>query len=370
MPELRIASSMSAVDRRRWDPLFPDAIEDADYLAAVENAELPGFDVRYVLVEEGGRLLAAAPAFVTAYALATTLSGRRREAVERVARLAPGGFALRLACLGSPCTEQAMIGFAPGLADVARGLLMLRILDGLADIARAERCGLMAVKDVASDDPTPWRLATAARGYQSLPGQPIAGLEIQFDSLDAYLATLGPGTRRDMRRKLRARGAVRVELRADVSECIEAVMALYHQTRARADMTFETLTPAFFLGVTREMPGRAFYALYFHGERLIAVNLLIARGDVLLDKFFCMDEAEGRPLNLYFLSWFTNVEICLRRGLRRYQAGQAAYENKLRLGCDLVRTRNLFRHRNALVHAALGCAAPLFGADPVPEVAA
>ena len=98
-------------------------------------------------------------------------------------------------------------------------------------------------------------------------------------------------------------------------------------------------------------------------HHLLAANLLLQDGDTLLDKYFCMDAARGRAFNLYFLSWFTNVRLCLEGGRTRYQAGQAAYGAKLRLGSQLTRTANYFRHRHPLLNAVLRLAAPLFAAD-------
>ena len=82
-----------------------------------------------------------------------------------------------------------------------------------------------------------------------------------------------------------------------------------------------------------------------------------------------MDAERGRAFNLYFLSWFTNLTYCVSHGLTRYQSGQAAYRNKLRLGSSLTRTQMYFRHRNLLLNAALRVAAPLLAADLEPEAA-
>jgi hypothetical protein len=77
-----------------------------------------------------------------------------------------------------------------------------------------------------------------------------------------------------------------------------------------------------------------------------------------------MDAARGRALNLYFVSWFTNLRLCLERGLKHYRSGQAAYENKLRLGSRLTRTSIYFRHRNPIFNGVMQLFAPLFAADP------
>jgi predicted N-acyltransferase len=368
MPELRVIDSLAAMNPGRWDRLFAGALEGYDYLMAVEAAGLEGFRWRYLLLEDGGDLVAAAPAFLTDYPLETTLGGPGRRVAEGLRRVIPDALTLRLACIGSPCTETAMLGFDPALAEHQKPRLLGQILAGFEQAAAQERCGLLGIKDVPEGDCPLWD--QAALGYRAIASLPSAHLDIDFASLDAYLAELSPGTRKDMRRKLRALDRLRIEVRFEIDDVIDRVMALYRETRARAEMALEDLTPAYFQGVLRRMSGRAFCTLYWQGDELLAVNLLLQDGDTLLDKFFCMDAERGRPLNLYFLSWFTNVRLCLERGLKRYFSGQAGYENKLRLGSTLTRTANYFRHRNALVNGGLRLVAPLFAADPIPRQAA
>ena len=64
------------------------------------------------------------------------------------------------------------------------------------------------------------------------------------------------------------------------------------------------------------------------------------------------------------------MRLCLERGLTCYQSGQAAYENKLRLGSRLTRTSIYFRHRNRVVNGAMQLLAPMFAADPTVRRAA
>jgi predicted N-acyltransferase len=368
MPELRVIDSLSGVAPARWERLFPGALEGYDYLMAVEAARLEGFRWRYLLLEDGGDLLAAAPAFLTDYALETTLAGPGRRLAEGLRRVIPDALTLRLACIGSPCTETAMLGFDPRLAEHEKPRLLGQMLAGFEQAAAQERCGLLGIKDVLEGDRPLWDLATP--GYRAIASLPSAHLDIDFASLDDYLGALSAGTRKDMRRKLRALDRLRIEVRFEIDDVIDRVMALYRETRARAEMALEELTPAYFQGVLRRMGGRAFCTLYWQGDDLLAVNLLLQDGDTLLDKFFCMEASRGRPLNLYFLSWFTNVRLCLERGLTRYLSGQAGYENKLRLGSTLTRTANYFRHRNVLLNGGLRLVAPLLTADPVPRRAA
>lgn len=373
-PRIRVVDAIGQVNRDAWNALFPGEPEDHDYLAAVEAAGLEGFGWRYIVAELDARLLAASPVFITRYALETTLKkGPARAAVRALGRVLPGLTTLRLACLGSPCTETAQIGWAAGLSPDQREILTRRMVAALDETARVERCGLVAVKDAPAAAAAVWSTALEPAGYRTVPGLPTAELTVDFDSIETYLGRLSPGTRKDMRRKLRAFDYVRVEVRHDLFGLEDQVMALYAGTRARGDLQFETLTAAYFTGVLRRMGERALCVLYFVGDELLAANLLLIGGGVLLDKFFCMS-AEGRRHNLYFLSWFTNLGLCLERGLGRYQSGQAAYDNKLRLGSRLLPTTLHFRHRNPVANRVLRWIAPLLAptqpSAPLREAAA
>ena len=370
MPDGRVVTSIEEVGRQAWDAVYPGELETYDYLLAVERAAIDGFRFRYAVAEEGGRLVAAAPAFLTEYALETTLIGPGRRLVGNLRKLFPDALTLRLACIGSPVTETSNLGLAPDLDPAGRIAAVKAMMAAFERMARAERCGLFAVKDVPAPQKELWDQAIGPGGYKPIAGLPVAHIDVDFPDLDAYLGRLSYTARKDMRRKLRALDQVRIEVRDDLGDEADRVLALYQATRARAEMTFEDLPKAYFTGVAAQMPGRCVYVLYYAGEDLIAANLLLEGEGVLLDKFFVMELERGRPLNLYFLSWFTNLRLCLERGLTRYVSGQAAYENKLRLGSSLTRTSMYFRHRNAIVNGAMQLVAPLFAADPTLKSAA
>lgn len=364
MLEARVVNSIVDIGREAWDCLFPDEVESFDYLQAVEAAGLEGFSWRYVVVEEAGRLVAAVPMFLTTYALDTTLGTFGQRMVAGVRRVFPDLLNLPLACLGSPCTEMLPLGFAIDAGRNQRSVLLGLILDAFEAEAVRSGARLMGVKDVPAFLAPLWDAVAGARGYGEITGLPVASLDIAFHTLDDYLASLSPGTRKDMRRKLRNRAKVRLEWRHDLEGVLDQTMALYRQTRDRADMQFEDLTPAYFSGVSKAMGERAVYGLYWSDRDLLAVNMLLRGDDILTDKFFVMDGERGRALDLYFLSWFNNIDYCLEANLARYQSGAAAYDIKLRLGSTLTGTSLYFRHRNPVMNSGLNLMAPLFAAHP------
>jgi len=371
MPEAalkaRVVRAIGEIGRVAWDACFPGALEGYDYLAAVEAAGLAGFDWRYAVVEADGRVVAAAPGFFTDYSLDTTLTDLGRRLVAASRRIAPRAFTVRMACLGSPCTEDVGLGFAPGLDPAGRAAVLEQLLQAFEVAAAQAGCWLLAIKDAPERDRAVWAQATRAVGYQPTSGMPTAELAIDFADLDGYLASLSAATRKDMRRKLKTLGDLRIEVVHELTGLEPRIVELYRQTRERSDLQFEELTAAYFTGVLAQMGERALCVLYWAGDELVGFNLLLQDGVTLLDKFFCMESARGPALNLYFVSWFTNVRLCLERGLSRYQSGQAAYENKLRLGSRLIGADMYFRHRRPLVNRALQWAAPLLADDPTPQ---
>jgi predicted N-acyltransferase len=364
MLQATVVDSLDGVGRVEWDALSGQTLEGYDYLMAVERAGLPGFRWRYVLVRDEGTLVAAAPAFHTQYDLETTLVGPSKRVISAARRLIPGLLSLRLAGIGSPCTTTTGLGIAPQVAQADRPRVLSELLAAFEADARAAGCGLLAVKDAPQDQQALWDEAACPRGYRPMASLPIATLDIDFADIDGYFARLSYGARKDMRRKLRVLDALRVEIRSEVDDVADQLHAFYEATRARADMALEHLTPAYFADVPRLMGGRAVWVLYFQGDELVGGNLLLQDGAALLDKYMLMNPAHGRALNLYFVSWFTNLRLCLERGLSTYVPGQAAYDDKLRLGCKLTRTSIYFRHRNTALNAIMQVFAPLFAADP------
>lgn len=354
-----VHADLGSIDREQWDACFPGEAEGYDYLLAVERAGIPGFDFRYVVGRAGGRIVAAMPSFLVRYGLETTLDNRRfRDAVMRVRRLWPSCLMLPLACLGSPCTETGHPGFHPQVPAMRRSDLFGSLISAFEEYARAAGCTLLALKDIPQPMPDDLRAPVAANGYAEMAGLPTAVLDINFPDLGSYLSSLSSATRKDIRRKLKARSGIRVERRSELGPYRERALELYRQTRERSDWQFEDLTPAYFDGILEGMPGRSFVTLYFAEDELVATNFLILDDRTLIDKFFCMDIEKGRPFNLYYLSWIDNIEYCLKEGLERYQSGQAYYENKLRLGSRLISNSMFFRHSNPLIQKALRFAAP------------
>jgi predicted N-acyltransferase len=347
--EIVVARSIEAFGRDEWNRLFGDELEDWSYYRAVENAGLPGFAWTYFGVREDGRLCAAVPAFVVDYRLDTTVTSVLRRVTDAITRIFPRLLQVRLLSLGSPVAEICHLGFEPSLDASAQQRLLDAILDSVEAHAKQQGIGMLAAKDTAAAQDALWAGAARAHRLRRQPGLPTAVLDVRFANLDEYLRTLSAGTRKDMRRKLKAGTALRVEWRRNVDDILVDIMRLYHETHANAELDFEELTPAYFSGVLRELGDRGACVAYWRDQHLIAFNLVLHDGKRLIDKFLGMDYAVARDYNLYFVTWMENVRYCIEHGLVTYQSGQGLHREKRRLGSRLRANWLWYRHRNRLL---------------------
>lgn len=368
MNDIRILTTLKEADAQQWNACFPNALEDYHFLRVAEEAGIANFTWRYIVALKDNVIIAAIPAFFTHYALDTTLEGTAKKLSQKLSTVFPRALRLKLACIGSPVTEYGMAGFHPAMAAEERSELLHAMMEHFEHYALAHGYALIALKDISTNDRSMWDTTITRRDFKGMPSLPVAELAINFSSMDDYFTRLSAATRKDMRRKLKSREALRIEYRTTLDDVMPQIMKLYRATRARAEMQFEELTDAYFSNLLSQLGERALCALYFHGNELLAANFLLKSGSVLLDKIFCMSE-RGRTFNLYFISWFTNIEYCLTHGVSHYQSGQAGYDTKLRLGSQLQPTTIFFKHHNRLLHGALRMVAPFLGADNATEAA-
>lgn len=359
----RVHASIEEIDPASWDACFRGDPEGWAFYRAVEDAGPPGFSWFYITVGQGPTIRAAAVGFITDYRLDTTLQGPLRRVTDAIGRLAPGLLSLHMASLGSPVAEKCHLGFSEDVLAADRPALLTAMHDAFAGYATAQGCGLRSVKDVADTDRSLWESVLGPLRYQRLPGLPTGILNLPAGGLDAYLATLGRATRKDMKRKLRVRYDLRIEWRQCVDDVAADIFALYRETVDHSELNFGDLPEDYFPSVLRHLGPNASIVLYWAGEKLVAFNLLLKAHDRLVDKYIGMHYDVVRKYNLYFLSWFVNIERCNALGLPRYQSGQASYGPKLRLGCRLSPNWMYFRHRNPLTNRLLRMIAGLIRLD-------
>ncbi|MDL2188677.1 GNAT family N-acetyltransferase [Pseudomonas sp. ChxA] len=224
---------------------------------------------------------------------------------------------------------------------------------------------LTVVKDVPCDSPllseADNRYAQALiedctrRGFISLEGQALAYVPINFSSIDEYLARLSHSRRRNIRRKLRSREALQVEVldtgdaRFNDEAWLAQLYGLYKAVYDQSEIHFDLLTPGFFRSLLQDAASNGRVFCYWHCDELIGYNLCYVEGDKLLDKYIGLNYPQALEFNLYFVSWFVNLEYAVANGLKFYVAGWTDPQVKASLGADFTFTRHLVWIRNPLL---------------------
>jgi predicted N-acyltransferase len=185
---------------------------------------------------------------------------------------------------------------------------------------------------------------------------PTTMIELKANSLEDYLGHLSRNARKDFKHKLRnsaSKTHLAVEERQDVGDIIQDIHRLYLNNFSEPDVHFEILTPEFFLNISKNLPGVAKFFITKDGEKIVAFNLCLAKGDLLIDKFIGFDSELSRKYHLYFTTFAYNLEWCIKNGLQYYQPGQSDYYPKVRLGAKLIRLFDYTRAFNPLLHLIL-----------------
>ena len=213
--------------------------------------------------------------------------------------------------------------------------------------------------------------ACKAAGFVLLEGQALAYVPIDFGSVDAYISRLSSGRRKDIRRKLRAREVLVIEAVPCGSDCfrspavLDEYYALYLNVFRQSEMHFDLLSAEFVRELLQDPSSAGIVFEYRDGGRLIGYNVCFVTADMLIDKYVGFRYPEARELNLYFVSWFHNLEYALERGLTRYVAGWTDPEIKAYLGARFTFTRHAVYVRNGLLRALLRRLAGYFERDRV-----
>lgn len=351
------------IARDDWDRCLPAESESHAYYQACTGRH-PVHPVA-VSISDKGRVIAVAPVISLAYRLDTSLQGGLRRITDWLSQWWKGLFKLELIGLGSPLAERCHIGFDPSLSLSDKQAAFALMLEAIDTYARGHGIGLITIKDISEDNRAELAPVLAHKKLHAVNSLPIAVLDVP-DSTEAYLASLSPATRKDIRRKLKSASALSIEMVHDLSGLAPEIDALYEETRSQSRYDYdemEALPQGYFAAVSEALGETAPFMLYRLDGQLIGFNLLLVERGRLIDKFIGMRYPLGPEHNLYAISWMANLDFCIRNGIGLLQTGQTAYAAKLRMGSRLVPSFIYFRHNHPLLNMLLSWAAPFLAFD-------
>lgn len=327
------------------------------YLAAWEQVRLPGLSSRPLVVAEqdGGRLLAAAPAFLYDLDLTPALPAAARRAMRSLARV-------RVYELGCPVPLARPFLHA---ADVAPEHAAELILHGARRDAASGGADVLVAAGSAPDD-APIVRALRRQGFAPAPAPPTTALELPFADFDEYLRAMRCRYRRRARRTFERSQHLRSERIGDFGLLAPELARLQRQVFDRA------------AGVKREqLPPGHFRALAVLDDVTV---LALRRPDDSIASFVVLLE-DGRRLHClacgferraahdeaaYFRLIYESIRTAIDGGFDSLELGLTTLGPKLEAGATAVPIRAWIRLRNDLLRHVLPHLAGRFSAAVPP----
>lgn len=302
------------------------------------------------------------PVFSAKFDISTTMSAqeRRRLKVLPFYRFWSRIFHFNTLFVGTTVTEFCPIPSSIDTREAAR-FLKAEAKDGYS---------LVVVKDLPQqsvltneDEAEKNRFLIQAlqdEGFLSVEGQALAYVPVDYLSLDDYLSRFSKSRRKDFRRKMRAFNDVNIEvLKSDAlllhdKDVLSHFYELYRQVYEQSDIHFDLLSQEFFCALMQSEDDRLRVFVYRdNNERIIGFNICFVINDTLVDKYIGFDYPFATDNNLYYLSWFYNLEYARSSGLKCYIAGWTDPEIKSYLGAQFVYTRHMVFIRNPILRGIL-----------------
>ncbi len=238
---------------------------------------------------------------------------------------------------------------------------------------------LTIVKDIPQNSPllteaanraaTAFKTALIAQNFLLLSGQALAWVPIDFANSEEYIARLSKSRRKDMRRKLRSRENIEINLLHTGDACFEdeTLLAHYYELYLnvfhQSEIHFDQLSREFFTAILQDRSSQGLIFTYSHQGKLIGYNICYVINNTLVDKYVGFVYPDARTHNLYYLSWFYNLDYAATHGLSCYIAGWTDPEIKAYLGASFTFTEHAIYIRNPILRAILSRLSHHFESD-------
>lgn len=336
--ELEAVSVLTLAEVRElpeWKTAFQERAKDSRYFELVEETINPEFEYRYLAVHDSkGGVLAIQPFVLLDQDILEGAGARAKAIAKKLRNVWPSFARIRVLMVGNAA--------GPGYlqpADPERKAAAARILaEHLVPVAKAQGARLAILKEFPRADREVLKVFED-NGFTVMSGMPHTRHDLAaYGSFADYRSSHNRNGRRRIDRHLEASKAADIELevRDSAEGVIDEAYALYAQTLAKADMSFERLTPEYLREMGKRMPDKARFFFWRQNGRMIGMAFCMVEGDTLLTEYLGMDYEVVQDLNLYFRIQYDVIGWAIDNGFKSIVSTPLVYEPKYYLGHQLL----------------------------------
>jgi hypothetical protein len=334
-----------------WAACFTPQQEGRWWCRLVENAGLEKqFRIFYALVRQNGEPAGIVPMFTMELPLDFIVPEPLIPLLAGIGKLFPNLSQPQILFVGSPCADEGAIGFLPS---VDRRAALLCVQEAIEKEAPRRGAGLVLWKDFPQSYGDDFAWLAERKGMFSMTSFPGAEIDLAGGK-EGYFAAMSSSRRYNLRRKLKQSAAnfdaaVEVVQQPD-DAMLDAVLALFNQTRTKATTEFEHLERDFFERAAQE-PNAYFILLRDRASgNVVAFMLCFDLGGRVVNKYIGLDYSYSSKAFLLFRLIDVAMDWALTRGARVFQSGQTGYSAKIEQGHRLVPLTIYGKHFNPVFH--------------------
>ncbi len=343
--------SVDEINPALWMSIFPAVAENYDFYKVVETAFADEYKFYYLAIYQGSKIICLVPAFITTFALDTTMKGPLKNLTISIRKRFPRLFDLKIFICGSPLSGGKL-----GVIDRNQTAIAWALDEAISSLARQEKVNVFAFKDFHQTQAGFLDLLLTHK-FHRIRSFPSVNLDINFTSFDEYLAGLSKATRKSLKKKFKEiddQPLLRTEVRDSLDELLDDAYQLYLNTLNKSEIQFEVLPKSFFEQIATRMPGKAKFFLWKLDGKLVAFDLCLVSGVQMVDEYIGLDYAVAYKYHLYFDTYRVIIKWCLTHGIKNYEAGALNYEPKKRLDFTFTSQYIYVKHRNSVINILFG----------------
>jgi hypothetical protein len=313
-----------------WDEV---AGECPAYLHAWQRCaerHLIGYKPRYVLVQEGERLVAIGYRHSISAGAMGLLPPQLPPSLQRVTT----GLLSKAAILCNPPLAASIPGIAVHEDCRQPQAVVSRVLDGLTQTPRAF---VQLMSGPAGVESLLGR-ALRSRGYLELPGAASALLSVEWASFDEYLGSMSSKWRRTIRwtcQDARRRGLEIRALRSAESGRYEQDFERLFRSTCLAHGSRYPFTPGVFATLRHELGDRAAFIVALHAGVPVGFVFGVEHRGTLGFPLGGFDYSVSKQLHTVVMLYYAIARHGIESGQRRVLMGLSNLDMKRRLGCQI-----------------------------------
>ncbi len=333
IPQVHWHTSIADIDPPTWDRVFGGSQLKSHALhRAVEESELEGIAMRYLVLEEADAIRGIVPCFTYTIDLDVLATEFFRTTMMAVKRKFPTLLSKRIFFAGTP------IAICDHLWGVPPGSIEAEAIRAIKLRSRAEKCLITIVKEIPADQKSRFASALARDFFlvESLPNSYLlaspAGQPFPTAFRKKYRTRINAS-----RRKFLESGFT-WEVCEDFAQNAEIMERLYLQVLARSSNKFERLNAGFFRAVADRIGG-AVFCLFGRAPSgdIVCFELIVEEKDAIVPMYLGIDSTRQDAGDIYFNCIYRIQEEAEKRGKSLVKLGQTSYEAKAYAGAVFER---------------------------------